>query len=70
MSDSYLEEYLDCEFFEERKSGDVFNLCGLPFKKIDSISAIALDTPEDQPNSIYGYNETTNILHFVYFEED
>jgi hypothetical protein len=67
---SYLEEYGACEFFESLKSNEQFKLLGLSFKKLDAVSAIAEETPEDQPRSIYGYNETTKIIHFAYFAEE
>ena len=70
MSETYLEEYKECDFFESLKTGEQFKLLGLSFKKLDDVSAIAEETPVGQPLSIYGYNETTKIIHFAYFGED
>lgn len=66
----YLEEYKHCDFFENLKMDEQFKLLGLSFKKLDAVSAIAEETPVDQPRSIYGYNETTKIIHFAYFAEE
>lgn len=70
MSETYLDEYKHCDFFEKLEDGEQFKLLGLSFKKLDDVSALAEETPVGHPRSIYGYNETTKIIHFAYFDEE